>query len=138
MSRLEVGTELPSRSVLITEEYIHRYGIASHDDNPIHRDGTAARNSGLPGIIAHGMLSMGVLGSRASAWAGGSQYVRGMSCRFVNIVRPGDTLTFAGTVGDIVDGVVTAGVSVTNHRGEEVLAKAIVEFELQPPDIMIA
>jgi acyl dehydratase len=61
-----------------------------------------------------------------------------MSCRFVNIVRPGDMLTFAGIVCDIVDGVVIVSVSVTNDRGEEVLAKAVVEFELSPPDIVIA
>jgi len=117
--------------VLITKDTIRQYASASGDDNPIHLDDSAAREAGLSGIIAHGMLSMGILGSLVSVWAGGSRYVRRMDCRFVNIVRPGDTLTFAATILEITaENVVVASVSVTNELGQPVLANTIVEFEL--------
>ena len=59
------------REVTFTKEQIAAYAEASGDHNPIHLDGAFARSVGLPGIIAHGMLQMGILGCVASDAAGG-------------------------------------------------------------------
>ena len=46
----------------ITQEQLRRYSEASGDFNPIHLDEQAARQVGLDGVIAHGMLSMAFIG----------------------------------------------------------------------------
>lgn len=129
MTALEVGSSLPGRMVPLTREHIRRYAAASGDDNPIHLDEDAARGAGLPGVIAHGMLSMGLLGSVATMWAGEAKYVRKVGCRFASVVRPDDVLTYSGIVTSITDGLVEAAVTVVNQRNEPVLSRGVVVFE---------
>ena len=52
----------------ITQEMINNYAIVSNDDNPIHVDKAAAKIAGLSGTVAHGMLSMAILGQLAYQW----------------------------------------------------------------------
>lgn len=103
-------------TVTFTEEQIAAYAEASGDHNPIHLDDAVAKSVGLPGIIAHGMLQMGLL-ARVAAPAG--RPLTRLSCRFAATVRPGDTVTFTGTDGG--DGAAT--VTAVNQRGEAVLTK---------------
>lgn len=58
------GTESAERSgeLTIARQAVRAYAQAAGDFNPIHLDDDAARRFGLPGIIAHGMLVMGILG----------------------------------------------------------------------------
>ncbi|MFE3947480.1 MaoC/PaaZ C-terminal domain-containing protein [Streptomyces sp. NPDC059118] len=69
LSTAEVGTALPE----LPEQYITRtllalFAGASGDHNPIHIDSDAARAAGLEDVIAHGMLSMALLGRLLTAW----------------------------------------------------------------------
>jgi acyl dehydratase len=50
--------------------------------------------------------------------------------RFSKPVRPEDTITFQGKVTAIQDGRLTAEVSATNQRGEDVLKGAVVEASI--------
>ena len=108
-------------SVTFTEEQIAAYAEASGDRNPIHVDEAFARSVGLPGIIAHGMLQMGLL-ARVAAPAGHS--LTRLSCRFASMVRPGDTVTFIAT--DLEDGRVT--LAAVNQRDEAVLTKGQARY----------
>ncbi|WP_035804581.1 MaoC/PaaZ C-terminal domain-containing protein [Kitasatospora mediocidica] len=66
---LDVGFELPELSEQhITRTLLVRFAGASGDHNPIHLDPGAARSVGLDDVIAHGMLSMGLLGRLLTAW----------------------------------------------------------------------
>ena len=106
-------------AVTITPEQIADYAEASGDRNPIHLDDAFARSVGLPGVIAHGMLQMGLLAR-----------VHKLSCRFAAIVRPGDTVTFrASERGEGSDQV---ELSAVNQDGQPVLTRA--SAELRPPD----
>src|SRR5205807_10568076 len=97
---MNAGEELPQRSVEITRDQITAYAEASGDRNPIHLDEDFARQVGLPGVIAHGMLQMGLL----ARVAGDPARLRRLSCRFAAVVRPGDTVTFRATEhGDQVE-----------------------------------
>lgn len=81
----------------ITQLQLIRYAGASGDFNPIHTIPEYAREAGLDGTIAHGMLIMGILGQMVSDWAGVKNVVKyGVS--FKSITRPGDLLTARGTV----------------------------------------
>jgi len=112
------------REVTFTKEQIAAYAEASGDHNPIHLDGAFARSVGLPGIIAHGMLQMGILGCVASDAAGGPRRLRRLYCRFAGMVEPGDTVTFAAEDA----GPGKLALSAVNQRGEPVLTKASAEY----------
>lgn len=108
--------------VTFTREQIAAYAEASGDQNPIHLDGDFARAAGLPGVIAHGMLLMGLAARVAADVAGGAARIRRLSCRFANIVQPGDTVTF-----NAVDEGGRIQISALNQHGQPVLTRATAE-----------
>ncbi|MBO0746220.1 MAG: MaoC family dehydratase [Candidatus Dormibacteraeota bacterium] len=108
-------------SVTFTEQQIAAYAEASGDRNPIHVDDAFARSVGLPGIIAHGMLQMGLL-ARVAAPPG--RTLTRLSCRFATMVRPGDTVTFRAAGGEEGRVALTA----VNQRGEAVLSKGQARY----------
>lgn len=77
---------------------IARYGAATGDFTPIHYDDAAAQAVGLPGVIAHGLLSLGYLGRFLTDWCDGdpSRILR-TRLRFVSPVRPGEELVIEAT-----------------------------------------
>jgi acyl dehydratase len=84
----------------ITQEQLRRYAEASGDYNPIHLDEQAAKQVGLDGIIAHGMLSMAFLGQFVNlqiAAIPGAR-IEHLMVRFHNMAHLGDTLTCLGKV----------------------------------------
>jgi acyl dehydratase len=105
--------------VTFTEEQIAAYAEASGDRNPIHLDDEFARSVGLPGIIAHGMLQLGLL----ARVAGEPGRLRRLSCRFAGMVRPGDTVTFRG---EEREGRVQ--LSALDQDGKPVMTKATAEL----------
>ena len=124
---MNAGDELQQHSVEITREQITAYAEASGDRNPIHLDDEFARSVGLPGVIAHGMLQMGLLASWLTQTVGDHRKLRRLGVRFAGMARPGDTLTFGGRVADVTDGVAKLEVWGQNQRGERVLTKGIAE-----------
>src|SRR5438309_11972979 len=113
-----------TRTVVFTEQQIAAYADASGDHNPIHLDDGFARSVGLPGVIAHGMLQMGILATVAAEATGGPEKLRRMSVRFAGMVVPGDTVTFGATP----DGEGKLELSAVNQRGEAVLTKAAADY----------
>jgi acyl dehydratase len=105
--------------VTFTEEQIAAYAEASGDRNPIHLDNDFARSVGLPGVIAHGMLQMGLL----ARVAGEPRSLRRLSCRFAGMVRPGDTVAFRGEEREG-----TVQLSALNQDGQPVVTKATAEL----------
>jgi acyl dehydratase len=112
------------RAVTFTADQIAAYAEASGDHNPIHLDEEFARSVGLPGIIAHGMLQMGILATVASEAARGAGSLRRLYCRFAGMVEPGDTVTFAAEDA----GPGKLALTAVNQRGEPVLTKASAEY----------
>jgi acyl dehydratase len=113
------------RSVTFTKEQIAEYADASGDRNPIHLDDGFARTVGLPGIIAHGMLQMGLMATVAADAAGGPDRIRRLYCRFAGMVLPGDTVTFTAEPA----GPGRLELRAVNQRGEPVLTKSIAEVD---------
>jgi acyl dehydratase len=112
------------REVTFTSEQIAGYAEASGDHNPIHVDDDFARSVGLPGLIAHGMLQMGLLATVASEAAGGPEHLRRLSVRFAGMVEPGDTVTFRAERSS--HGKLE--LSAVNEKGEAVLTKAFADY----------
>ncbi|MCS7482391.1 MaoC/PaaZ C-terminal domain-containing protein [Umezawaea endophytica] len=64
------GDQLPPLTLTITRADLVRYAGASLDFNPIHWNERFAQEVGLPGVIAHGMLTMGMAARVVTDWTG--------------------------------------------------------------------
>lgn len=129
------GDPLPARTLPITREDVRRYADASGDHNPIHLGDDAAVALGLPGLVAHGMLTSALAIGVVAEWAGGADRVLGTSIRFAGpVVIPADApaeLDVAGTVKKVADDGSTADVALTvTCGGAKVFGKAIVTVSL--------
>ena len=67
---VKVGDQLPEKVIPLTRGDLVNYAGVAGDANPIHWDEDIAKLAGLPDVIAHGMLTMGVGAGFASAWSG--------------------------------------------------------------------
>jgi acyl dehydratase len=114
------------RKVTFTREQIAAYAEAGGDHNPIHLDDDFARSVGLPGVIAHGLLQMGILGTVAAEAAGGPSHLKRLFVRFAGMVLPGDTVTFTATP----TGEGKLELTAVNQQGEAVLTKASADYRL--------
>ncbi len=115
---------MSERAVAFTREQIAAYAEASGDRNPIHLDDDFARSVGLPGVIAHGMLQMGIAATVAAEAAGGPDRLRRLSVRFAGMVLPGDVVTFTAEPA----GEGKLEIKAVNQRGGAVLTKASAEY----------
>lgn len=128
---LAVGDAMPARTVHITRDDVARYAAASGDDNPIHRDDAAARAIGLPSVVAHGMLTLGIAMAAVAEWVGPGWTPIDFGGRFVKPVPVpvgvGAELTVAATVADRSDdGTLRLDLVVTS-AGVKVLGAARAE-----------
>ncbi|HEX4223953.1 MAG TPA: MaoC family dehydratase [Pseudonocardiaceae bacterium] len=88
---VEVGYELPPLSVRVTRADLVRYAGASLDFNPIHWNEKVALEAGLPGVIAHGMLTMALAGRIVTDWVGDPAAVLEYGARFTRpVLVPND------------------------------------------------
>ena len=125
---LEVGAVVAEREVELTRDSLVRYAGASGDFNPIHYNDVAAQSVGLPGVIAHGMLTLGTAASVVEEWAGPGNIVD-LQTRFtrpIPVPNPGVALvTFTAKVGALDPEARTARIDVTvDFEGQKVLGKA--------------
>lgn len=86
LSDLEVGQVLASREIAITRDTLVRYAGASGDFNAIHYNDAVAEQVGLPGVIAHGMLTMGTAITVVTDATGDPAAIRSYSTRFTKPV----------------------------------------------------
>ena len=128
LADLSVGDVIGTRTVEVDRARLVRYAGASGDFNPIHWNDAFAAEVGLPGVIAHGMFTMGAAVALVEDWAGDPGAVVDYQTRFtrpVPVPNPGvATLEVAGTVGaiDAEAGTVRVDLTVT-FEGARVLGK---------------
>lgn len=104
---LQVGQVVAERTVHLTRDSLVRYAGASGDFNPIHYRDDVAASVGLPGVLAHGMLTMGVAVQPVIDWADARGWVSDYQVRFTRpvVVDPqlGAELTITATVAAVDD-----------------------------------
>lgn len=105
IASLEVGQEIGSTEFLLTRDSLVRYAGASGDFNQIHYRDDVAAAVGLPGVLAHGMLTMGAAVQVAVDWIGNAGAVIDYQVRFTKpvVVDPvdGSVLVVTGKIGEI-------------------------------------
>ena len=131
---VEVGTQLPSLAVRFTREQLVRYAGASTDFNPIHYSDHFAKRVGLPGVIAHGTLTMGTALRVVTSWIGDPGRVTSYFVRFTRpVVVPDDAdgveVQFNASVAAIEGSLVTVSIEAVCD-GQKVLGAARAEVDL--------
>lgn len=123
-----VGEVVAERSFHLTREDLVRYAGASNDFNPIHYRDDIAERVGLPGVLAHGMLTMGLALQPLVDHLGDPGRVVRYETKFTKpvIVHPDDGATVETTVTVaqlLEDGTVRFDLTVT-FEGARVLGRA--------------
>ena len=134
LNELSAGQEIGSRTIEVTRADLVKYAGASGDFNPIHWNEAFATGVELPGVIAHGMFTMGSAVQLVTDWAGDPAAVVDFQTRFTKPVlvtdttgtgEPGATIEVIGTIGKLDADAGTARVDLTVvAAGQKVLMKA--------------
>ena len=102
-----------------------KYAGASGDFNTIHTIDEEAKNTGLPGIIAHGMWTMGNLAKLFTPYYE-EGFVQDYSIRFKGMVFLDDVITLRAELKDRTDSVLTFDVEAVNQHGKAVLSGQVL------------
>ncbi|WP_295842302.1 MaoC/PaaZ C-terminal domain-containing protein [uncultured Microbacterium sp.] len=133
MSAFTVGEVIAERSVHLTRESLVRYAGASGDFNPIHYRDDVAAAVGLPGVLAHGMLTMGIAVGTLAEALGDTGCIAEYGVRFTRpvVVDPeaGADLHVSAKVGAVDDETARIDLTVT-FAETTVLGKAQVRVRL--------
>lgn len=136
LTGVEIGTELFRVDHHLTRDDLVRYAGASGDFNPIHYNESAAAASGLPDVIAHGMLTMGLAASALEEWVGDPREIRSIDVRFSGMVvvphPQGVDVTVVGTLKAVKDDVAKIDLTV-ECLGEPVLSRSVAEVAVGGP-----
>jgi acyl dehydratase len=133
LDTLSVGDVVAEREFSLTRDSLVRYAGASGDFNPIHYRDDVAASVGLPGVLAHGMLTMGFAVQPVVDWAGDPARVVDYQVKFTRpvVVDPetGALVTVVAKVGALTETTARIDLTVT-FDGATVLGKAQVVVEL--------
>lgn len=152
LETLTKGDVVATRTISITRADLVRYAGASGDFNPIHWSDATAEAAELPGVIAHGMLSMGLAVDLVTEWIHDPTKIIDYQTRFTAMVpvdetthtsnpatpfdnpNPGAQLHVVAKIGAITEdtGVVRVDLAVTNPNADDarVLTRAQVQVQL--------
>lgn len=132
---LEVGQEIGTIEFLLTRDSLVRYAGASGDFNSIHYRDDIAAAVGLPGVLAHGMLTMGAAVQVAVNWVGDAGRIADYQVRFTKpvVVHPteGAVLVVSGKIGAIDAESRTVRVDLTAQFNDTTVlgkSQAVVRF----------
>jgi acyl dehydratase len=132
---LTVGDVVAQRDYKITRDSLVRYAGASGDFNTIHYRDDIAQAVGLPGVLAHGMLTMGISIQPVVSWIGDAGQVMDYGVRFTKpVVVPAHghaALSVTATIGALDEEAKRARVDLTTTFEENTVlgkAQAWVQF----------
>lgn len=133
-SSITVGDIVAEATYALSRDSLVRYAGASGDFNPIHYRDDVAVSVGLPGVLAHGMLTMGLAVQPVVEWLGSSGWVSDYQVRFTRpvLVDPvdGATVTVVAKVGSVEESAARIDLTVT-FNDETVLGKAQVHVQMR-------
>jgi acyl dehydratase len=118
----QVNDKLPQQIWYPSQLQLRQYAEASGDFNPIHLDERYAKQVGLEGVIAHGMLIMAQLGALLTNWLKDQASIDRFEVRFKSMVRLGEPIICSGYVKEKLHNGCICCIMATNGKGEEVLS----------------
>jgi acyl dehydratase len=136
IAALAAGDVVAERTVELSRDSLVRYAGASGDFNAIHYRDDVATSVGLPGVLAHGMLTMGLAVQPVVDWIGDPAKILDYQVRFTRPVlvdaQDGATLHVSAKIGKLDTEAGTARVDLTvTYADQTVLGKAQVVVSLR-------
>jgi acyl dehydratase len=126
MIELQVGDSLEEVQLSpVSRLDLIKYAGASGDYNPIHTIDEEAKKAGLPGIIAHGMWTMGNLAKLFTPYYE-EGFIQDYFVRFKSMVFLDDAITLTATVKEKEEKKLRFDVSAVNQNGKEVVKGEVV------------
>lgn len=126
IASIEVGSSLESIQLPpVTRMDLIKYSGASGDYNPIHTIDDEAHNAGLPGVIAHGMWTMGNLAKLFTPFYE-EGFIKIYSIRFRNMVFLEDAITLKASLKRIDVNELTFDVVAVNQDEKDVIKGSVV------------
>lgn len=130
---LEVGQVVAEAEFALSRDSLVRYAGASGDFNAIHYRDDVAQSVGLPGVLAHGMLTMGLAVQPVVDWIGDPGRVLDYQVRFTRPVAvdaaDGAVVVVTAKVGALDGDIARIDLTVT-FDGSTVLGKAQVRVSV--------
>ncbi|MFC9874949.1 fused (3R)-hydroxyacyl-ACP dehydratase subunits HadA/HadB [Nocardia salmonicida] len=132
---LAKGTELPPATARLTRGDLANYAGVSGDPNPIHFSDRAAELAGLPTVVAHGLLTMGLAAQYLTDWLGDPTAIEKLSVRFSGFVpvppAEAGVIEFSGKIKSVdpdrrAATVLLSGIS----EGRKLFGRAAAEIRL--------
>ncbi len=118
---VQVGAELPVHHTRLSRGDLVNYAGVAGDANPIHWDEDIAKLAGLPDVIAHGMLTMGLGAGFVSSWSGDPGAVTRYSVRLsqpaIVSAKEGADIEFTGRVKSL-DPASRTGVVIVGAKSD--------------------
>lgn len=123
---IEIGSSLESVKLPpVTRMDLIKYSGASGDYNPIHTIDAEAHKAGLPGVIAHGMWTMGSLAKLFTPFYEDG-FIKTYSIRFRNMVFLDDVITLKATLKRIDENDLIFDVVAVNQHEKDVIKGSVV------------
>lgn len=132
---LTVGTELPPASIALTRGDLVNYAGVTGDPNPIHFSDHAAGLAGLPTVVAHGLLTMGLGADYLTSWLGDPTAIETYSVRFAGLVpvtaQAPTEVVFSGRIKSMDPDRRTATVLLGGRsEGKKLFGRAVAQVQL--------
>lgn len=134
ISDIEVGQIIQDEFDGITRDLLKDYAQASGDTNPIHTRDDIAIKSGLKGVIAHGLFSLGFITKLFEDFLNGERDGKLIELKvdMIGMVRCGDTLVTEAKVSKIENSTVILDVvqrTITPVHIKDEKGTIVEEFE---------
>ena len=133
---LKVGDEIPVHHTRLSRGDLVNYAGVAGDANPIHWDEDIAKLAGLPDVIAHGMLTMGLGAGFASAWSGDpgavTRYAVRLSAPAIVPAKEGADIEFSGRIKSL-DPATRSGVVIVGAKsgGRKIFGLATLDLRFR-------
>ncbi|KGR74780.1 MaoC/PaaZ C-terminal domain-containing protein [Ureibacillus sinduriensis] len=128
LNKINIGETLEATLQPVSRIDLIKYAGSSGDFNPIHTIDEEAKKAGLPGIIAHGMWTMGNLAKLFTPYYE-EGFISDYNIRFSGMVFLEDVLTLKAQMVDKTGQLLTFDVSAINQKQKDVV-KGKITFEL--------
>jgi acyl dehydratase len=126
---LQVGDSLnPIELAPVSRIDLIKYAGSSGDYNPIHTIDEEAKKAGLPGIIAHGMWTMGNLAKLFTPYYE-EGFIQDYTIRFKGMVFLNDVVTLKATLKGTEENKLKFEVLAENQHGNQVLKGEVSYFQ---------
>ncbi|GAA3718605.1 MaoC family dehydratase [Gordonia hankookensis] len=126
---VQVADVLPSLTIEATPTFVVATALATRDFQDVHHDRDLAQAKGSKDIFVNILTDTGLVERFVTDWAGPTARIRSISLKLGVPWYAYDSVTFAGEVTDITDGVITVSVTGTNSLGKHVISTVTLTHE---------